>query len=71
MASSGYGAWRHRMKLNPWYLAAIVPTALLLASEGQYAAQLGVLGMTLGIFFGTLSLRRPVEGDATSTNPGT
>lgn len=59
------------MKLNPWYAAGIVPLALVLAGQGEYAAQLGVLGLTLGIFFGTLSLRRPVEGDATRTNPGT
>jgi hypothetical protein len=57
------------MKLSAWYVA---PAALLTAfamSQGQYAAQLGVLALTLGIFFGTLSLRRP-GGDATSTNPG-
>lgn len=58
------------MKLNVWYLAAIVPLALLLAS-GAFGAQIAVLGLTLGIFFGTLSLRkRPsiAPGDATTTN---
>lgn len=59
---------RH-MKLNVWYLAAIVPVALL-ASRGAFSAQIAVLGVTLGIFFGTLSLRRPTPGDATNTNPG-
>ena len=57
------------MKLSAWY---VVPAALLtavVASQGQYAAPLGVVGLTLGIFFGTLSLRRP-GGDATTTNPG-
>jgi len=57
------------MKLSAWYVA---PAALLTAvamSQSQYTAQLGVLALTLGIFFGTLSLRRP-GGDATSTNPG-
>jgi hypothetical protein len=58
------------MKLNPWYLAALVPTAIVVAGQWQYAAPVAVLGMTLGIFFGTLTLRRPIEGDATSTNPG-
>jgi hypothetical protein len=58
------------MKVNAWLLTGLVPMALLLASQGQYAAQLGVLGLTLGIFFGTLSLRKPGGGDATSTNPG-
>lgn len=58
------------MKLNAWYLAGLLPATLMLASHGQYAAQLGVLGLTLGIFFGTLSLRRPATEDATTTNPG-
>jgi len=54
------------MKLNP-YLFALVPAAFL-ASRGAFGAQLAVLGVTLGIFFGTLSLRRPTEGDATTTH---
>ncbi len=57
------------MKLNAWYMAAATLLTLAVASQGQYAAQLGVLGLTLGIFFGTISLRRP-GGDATTTNPG-
>jgi hypothetical protein len=59
------------MKLNPWYTAALLPLFVVLAGQGEYAAQLAVLGLTLGIFFGTLSLRRPVDGDAAHTNPGT
>jgi len=55
------------MKLNPWYLVAPIPVALL-ASHGAFGAQLAVLGVTLGIFFGTLSLRRPGEGSATTTH---
>jgi hypothetical protein len=55
------------MKLNPWYLVAPIPVALL-ASHGAFGAQLAVLGVTLGIFFGTLSLRRPQPGDATTTH---
>lgn len=55
------------MKLNPWYLIAAIPFALL-ATRGEYGAQLAVLGVTMGIFFGTVSLRRPTAGDATSTN---
>jgi hypothetical protein len=54
------------MKPNVWYLAAAAIVTLAVASQGQYTAQLGVLGLTLGIFFGTLSLRRPGV-DATST----
>jgi len=57
------------MKLNVWYFAASALLILVIASQRQYAAQIGVLGLTLGIFFGTLSLRRP-RGDATSTHPG-
>ena len=56
------------MKLNPWFLA-VIPVALLLG-KGEYGAQLLVLGVTFGIFFGTLSLRRPGTGDATTTHPG-
>jgi len=54
------------MKLNPWYFIAPVPVALM-AAHGAFGAQLAVLGVTLGIFFGTLSLRRPGTGDATTT----
>jgi hypothetical protein len=55
------------MKLNPWYLVAPIPVALM-AANGAFSAQLAVLGVTLGIFFGTLSLRRPAPTDATTTN---
>ena len=57
------------MKLNPWYFAALIPLALL-ASDGAFGAQIAVLGLTLGIFFGTVSLRKPASGDATTSNPG-
>jgi hypothetical protein len=57
------------MKLNPWYLAALIPLALL-ASNGAFSAQIAVLGLTLGIFFGTVSLRKPAPSDATTTHPG-
>jgi hypothetical protein len=55
------------MKLNPWYLTAAIPLVLF-ATSGEYGAQLALLGVTMGIFFGTVSLRRPAGGDATSTN---
>ena len=42
----------------------------LLASQGQYGAQLTLLALTLGIFFGTLSLRKAEPSDATTTHPG-
>ena len=50
-------------------IQAAITLFMLVVSQGHYAAQLGVLGLTLGIFFGTISLRRP-GGDATTTNPG-
>ncbi len=56
------------MKLNFWYLAALLPLALVL-SNGAFGAQFAVIGITLGIFFGTLSLRKPRPADATGTNP--
>lgn len=57
------------MTLNPWYLVA--PCALaVLAFSGAMGAQLAILGVVLGIFFGTLSLGRAQPGDATSTSPG-
>lgn len=57
------------MTLNPWYLVA--PCALaVLAFSGTMGAQLAILGVVLGIFFGTLSLGRARPGDATSTSPG-
>jgi hypothetical protein len=59
------------MKQNLWYLLIGIVPVLLLASSGAQGAQLTVLGLTLGIFFGTLSLRKPSPSDATSTNSGT
>ena len=54
------------MKFNPWYLLSAIPLAML-ATRGEYGAQLAVLGVTMGIFFGTVSLRRPAAADAPST----
>ena len=55
------------MKFSPWYLLSAIPLAVL-ATGGEYGAQLAVLGVTMGIFFGTVSLQRPTPSDATSTN---
>jgi hypothetical protein len=55
------------MKRYFWYVLAATPLALL-ASTGAIGTQLAVLGLTLGIFFGTLSLRRPEPGGATTTH---
>lgn len=45
------------MRLTPWYLAAIAPLAVA-GCSGAYFGQFAVLALTLGIFFGTLSLGR-------------
>jgi hypothetical protein len=42
------------MKFGPWYLVALTPFAML--GSGAFAGQTLVLIVTLGIFFGTLSL---------------
>ena len=52
-----------------WYLPPLA-IALALATMGPYGAPLVVLVVTLGIFFGTVSLRSPRAPDATSTHPG-
>ncbi len=48
-------------KLNPWYSALLLPLSLLVV--GPYAAQAGVLAVTLAIFFGTVGLQRPEPAD--------
>ncbi|MBM4364213.1 MAG: hypothetical protein FJ104_16155 [Deltaproteobacteria bacterium] len=56
------------MKQNAW-IALAATAGVVVASQGQYAAQLGVMALTLAVFFGTLTLRRPTA-DATTTHPG-
>lgn len=57
------------MKRSYWYLA-LTAAFLLFAPLGQYWIQLGVLGLALAIFVGTVSMRAPRAQDATSTHPG-
>ena len=45
------------MRLTPWYLAAIAPLAVA-GCSGAFFGHFAVLAVTLGIFFGTLSLGR-------------
>jgi H+/Cl- antiporter ClcA len=52
-----------------WYLVPIAATAGA-AAMGPYGTPLLVLGVALGIFFGTVSLRGHRARDATSTHPG-
>ena len=57
------------MKLSLWYLLIVIVLAVM-AAGAEIGAQLAILGLTLGIFFGTLSLGRSTTGDATTTHPG-
>ncbi|HTM43511.1 MAG TPA: hypothetical protein VL137_01075 [Polyangiaceae bacterium] len=57
------------MRFDSWYLLLLAPFALL-ASQGQYGAQLLVMALTLGIFFGTVSLRKVTGDAATTTHSG-
>jgi hypothetical protein len=45
------------MKFTPWYLAALFPFVVL-GVTGALTAQLAILLVVFGIFFGTLSLDR-------------
>jgi hypothetical protein len=45
------------MKLTPWYLVAFAPIAIA-GCSGAFFGQCAVLGVTLCIFFGTLTLGR-------------
>jgi hypothetical protein len=44
-----------KMKFTPWYLAALFPFVVL-GMTGALTAQLAILLVVFGIFFGTLSL---------------
>jgi hypothetical protein len=45
------------MKITPWYLAALAPFAAI-GCSGAYLGHAAVVCLTIGIFFGTLSLGR-------------
>jgi hypothetical protein len=51
------------MKLTPWYLAALAPLAAA-GCSGAFLGHFAVLALTLGIFFGTLSLGRHTQNAA-------
>ena len=51
-----------------WYLG-LVALAAVLAALGPYGAPLAVVGLALGIFFGTVSIRRGMLSP-TSLNSG-
>lgn len=54
------------MKLTPWYLAALAPIAIA-GCSGTFFGHVAVLALTLGIFFGTLSLGRGAPSGAAAT----
>jgi hypothetical protein len=45
------------MKITPWYLAALAPFAAI-GYSGAYLGHAAVVVLTIGIFYGTLSLGR-------------
>jgi hypothetical protein len=45
------------MKITPWYLAALAPFAAI-GCSGAYLGHAAVVVLTIGIFYGTLSLGR-------------
>jgi hypothetical protein len=45
------------MKITPWYLVALAPFAAI-GCSGAYLGHAAVVVLTIGIFFGTLSLGR-------------
>lgn len=55
------------MKLTPWCIAAIAPIAVA-GWSGALLGHVAVLGVTLGIFFGTLSLGRTISGSSSATD---
>jgi hypothetical protein len=57
------------MKISYGPLAACA-LFLVLVAQREYGPQLAILGLSLAIFFGTLSSRKPAPGDATGTHPG-
>jgi hypothetical protein len=58
------------MKVTPWCLAALAPIAAA-GCSGAFLGHFAVLALTLGIFFGTLSLgRHRVAADTTADASG-
>jgi hypothetical protein len=50
------------MKITPWYLAALAPFAAI-GYSGAYLGHAAVIVLTIGIFWGTLSLGRASSQD--------
>ena len=56
------------MNLTPWCLAAIAPIAVT-GCSGTLLGHFAVLGVTLGIFVGTLSLGRQRDAESPAASP--
>ena len=57
------------MKITPWYLAALAPFAAI-GCSGAYLGHAAVVVLTIGIFWGTLSLGRTQSSSAEPPNAG-
>jgi len=56
------------MKITPWYLAALAPFAAI-GCSGAYLGHAAVVVLTIGIFFGTLSLGKTPSASSASPAP--
>lgn len=56
------------MKITPWYLAALAPFAAI-GCSGSYLGHAFVVVLTIGIFWGTLSLNRAPASSSSSDPP--
>jgi hypothetical protein len=56
------------MKITPWFLAALAPFAAI-GYSGAYMGHAVVILLTMGIFFGTLSLGRSPSTTTTAQPP--
>lgn len=55
------------MKITPWYLAALAPFAAI-GCSGAYLGHAFVIVLTIGIFWGTLSLNRAPSSSSDPPN---
>jgi hypothetical protein len=56
------------MKIGPWYLAALAPFAAL-GYSGAHLGHLVVMLLTVGIFWGTLTIGRLPTAPQPKTDP--
>lgn len=56
------------MRITPWYLVALAPFAAI-GCSGAYLGHATVIALTIGIFWGTLSLGTPSPPAAPPSAP--